>query len=46
MVMTGENKAMFALILIPLVVFVVLAICLYGADSRIDEVARRRGLNV
>ena len=46
MVMTGENKAMFALILIPLVVFVVLAIYLYGADSSIDEVARRRGLNV
>ena len=46
MVMMGENKAMFALILIPLVAFVVLAIYLYGADSRIDEVARRRGLNV
>ena len=46
MIMTGENRVMFALILIPLVVLVVLAIYLYGADSRLDEVARRRGLNV
>ena len=46
MIMTGENSVMFALILIPLVVLVVLAIYLYGADSRLDEVARRRGLNV
>jgi hypothetical protein len=46
MIMMGENKVMFALIVIPLVALVVLAIYLYGADSRIDEVARRRGLNV
>ena len=46
MVMTGENRVMFALIVIPLVALVVLAVYLYGADSRIDEVARRRGLNV
>ena len=46
MVTAGENRVMFALIVIPLVALVVLAIYLYGADSRIDEVARRRGLNV
>ena len=33
---------MFALILIPLVALVALAIYVYGADSRVDDVARRR----
>ncbi len=36
---------MLALILIPVIVLVALAIYAYGADSRIDDVARRRGLN-
>jgi hypothetical protein len=33
---------MFALVLIPMIVLMALAIYLYGVDSRIDEVARRR----
>jgi hypothetical protein len=36
---------MFALLIIPAIALVALAIYLYGADSRIDEVARRRGFN-
>jgi hypothetical protein len=46
MVMERDNIPMVALILIPLVALFALAIYLYGADSRIDEVARRRGFNV
>ena len=36
---------MVAFVLIPLFVLVVLAIYFNGADSRFDEVARRRGFN-
>lgn len=32
----------FALVLIPILAFVALAVYAYGADSRIDDVARRR----
>jgi hypothetical protein len=43
MVCMGHHEAMFALILIPVLALVGLAIYVYGADSRIDDVARRRG---
>jgi hypothetical protein len=33
---------MFALILIPVIAIVALLVYAYGADSRIDDVARRR----
>jgi hypothetical protein len=36
---------MFALILIPVLALIGLGIYVYGADSRIDDVARRRGFN-
>jgi hypothetical protein len=36
---------MFGLVLIPLVAFVALAVYAYGADSRIDEIDRRRHFN-
>jgi hypothetical protein len=36
---------MFALILIPIVVVAGLLVYAMGADSRIDDVARRRGFN-
>jgi hypothetical protein len=45
MVIVRHHEVMFALILIPLLAFVALAIYVYGADSRVDDVARRRGLN-
>jgi len=34
---------MFALILIPIVVLAAVLVYAFGADSRVDEVARRRG---
>jgi hypothetical protein len=45
MVPLGHHAVMFALILIPVVALVALAIYAYGADSRVDDVARRRGFN-
>jgi hypothetical protein len=36
---------MFALIFIPIVAVAALAVYALGADSRIDEVARRRGFH-
>jgi hypothetical protein len=41
----GHHEVMFALILIPVLAFVALAVYAYGADSRIDDVARRRHFN-
>jgi hypothetical protein len=38
-----QHVVMFALILIPVLALVWLAVYAYGADSRIDDVARRRG---
>jgi hypothetical protein len=38
-------RAMFALILIPIIAVVALLVYAAGADSRIDEVARRRGFH-
>jgi hypothetical protein len=38
-----HNQDMFALIFIPIVVVAALLVYAVGADSRIDEVARRRG---
>jgi hypothetical protein len=43
--MVGHDGVMFALILIPVLAFVALAVYAYGVDSRIDDVARRRGFN-
>ena len=45
MISVLHNEVMFALILIPILALVGLAIYAYGADSRIDDVARRRGFN-
>jgi hypothetical protein len=45
MVLLRHHGVMFALILIPLVALVALAIYAYGVDSRVDDVARRRGFN-
>jgi len=36
---------MFGLVLIPVLAFVALAVYAYGADSRIDDVDRRRRFN-
>ena len=41
----GHDGVVFALILIPVLALVALAVYAYGADSRIDDVARRRGFN-
>ncbi len=41
----GHHAVMFALIVIPVLAFVALAVYAYGADSRIDDVARRRNFN-
>ena len=41
----GHHGVMFGLILIPVLAFVALAVYAYGADSRIDDVARRRRFN-
>lgn len=41
----GHHAVMFALVLIPILGFVALAVYAYGADSRIDDVARRRHFN-
>jgi len=43
--MVGHDGVMFALILIPVLALVALAVYAYGADSRIDDVARRRHFN-
>jgi hypothetical protein len=45
MVVLRHHEVVFALALIPAVALVVLAIYACGADSRIDEVARRRRFN-
>ena len=45
MEMLRHHKLMFGLILIPVLAFVALAVYAYGADSRIDEVSRRRHFN-
>jgi hypothetical protein len=42
MVSVSHHEPMFALVLIPIIALTALAIYFYGADSRIDEVARRR----
>jgi hypothetical protein len=41
----GHDGVVFALILIPVLALVALAVYAYGADSRIDDVARRRGFD-
>ena len=38
-------EVMFGLVLIPVLALVALAVYAYGADSRIDDVARRRHFN-
>jgi hypothetical protein len=38
-----HNEGVFALIFIPIVAVAALLVYALGADSRIDEVARRRG---
>jgi len=38
-----HDGLMFALVLIPVIAVVALLVYAYGADSRIDDVARRRG---
>jgi hypothetical protein len=40
-----HHEVMFGLVLIPLLAVVALAVYVYGADSRIDDVTRRRGYN-
>jgi hypothetical protein len=40
--MTGHHEGMFALIFIALIVLLVPLAYLAGADSRVDDVARRR----
>jgi hypothetical protein len=39
-----DTTVMFGIVLIATVVLVAVLAPLYGADSRVDEVARRRGL--
>jgi hypothetical protein len=41
----GHIRDMFALIFIPIVAVAALLVYALGADSRIDEVARRRGFH-
>jgi hypothetical protein len=43
--MLGHHEVVLALIVIPVLAFVALAVYVYGADSRIDDVARRRHFN-
>jgi hypothetical protein len=43
--MTRHHKGMTALIIIPVVAIAALLVYAMGADSRIDDVARRRGFN-
>ena len=43
--MLVHDAFMFGLIVIPVVAFLALAVYAYGADSRIDDVARRRRFN-
>jgi hypothetical protein len=38
-----HHEVMFALIIIPIVAIAALLVYALGADSRIDDVARRRG---
>jgi hypothetical protein len=45
MKVVGHHWPMFALILLPVLAFVALVVYAYGADSRIDDVARRRHFN-
>ena len=40
-----DNRDMLALIIIPIVAVAALLVYTMGADSRIDEVARRRGFH-
>jgi hypothetical protein len=42
---TRHHEAMFALILIPILIVAAVLVYAMGADSRIDDVARRRGFN-
>lgn len=37
-----HDGVMFGLIVIPVLAFLALAVYAYGADSRVDDVARRR----
>jgi hypothetical protein len=41
----GHHEVMLALIIIPVLAIVALLVYAMGADSRIDDVARRRGFN-
>ena len=43
--MLVHHGVMFGLIVIPVIAFLALAVYAYGADSRIDDVARRRRFN-
>ncbi len=45
MVSLRHDDRMFGLILIPIVALVLLAVYVYGADSRLDEAARNRRFN-
>ena len=45
MEMLVHYGVMFGLILIPVLAFVALAVYAYGADSRIDDISRRRRFN-
>jgi hypothetical protein len=40
-----HHEGMFALVIIPIVALAALLVYAAGADSRIDEVARRRGFH-
>ena len=40
----GETTGMFGIVLIATLVLVAVLAPLYGADSRVDDVARRRGV--
>ena len=43
--MLVHHGVMLGLILIPVLAFLALAVYAYGADSRIDDIARRRRFN-
>ena len=39
----GDNRVMFGIVLIAVLVLVAVLAPLYGVDSRLDDIARRRG---
>jgi hypothetical protein len=40
-----QHGVVIGLILIPVIAFLALAVYVYGADSRVDDIARRRRFN-